>query len=127
MKRILPLIAALALTACVTPPIDETPLPRDGEMVRLNQVARVGTLTVVPLAVIEDSRCPTKVVCVWAGRATVRTLIKGAGWRQTLDLTLGEPRLVRGTTLTLTSVEPGKLVGAPPASMAYRFGFAGGR
>ncbi len=135
MKRTLPLFAAplfaaFALAACATPingPIvGGGPIRGDG-MAMLGQPTRVGAWVVTPQAVVEDSRCPINARCVWAGRAIVRTRIDGAGWRETRNLTLGQPQSVRMTTIALTSVEPGKMAGeqAPPAP--YVFGFEGGR
>lgn len=41
---------------------------------RVGQEARVGgtVLRIAFLAVTEDSRCPTQVMCIWAGNAAVR-------------------------------------------------------
>ncbi len=126
MKRALPLFAALALAACATAPLVGDPVRSDG-FARLGEATRVGTLVVTPRAVIEDSRCPINARCIWAGRAIVQTQVDGAGWRETRNLTLGEPIATHGTTLALTSVEPGKMAGAETAPMQYRFGFEGGR
>ena len=131
MRSILPLLAAplialSALTACATLP-PATPVRADG-FARIGEATRVGAFIVTPRAVIEDSRCPINARCVWAGRAIVRTDIAGAGWRETLNLTLGERVTTHGKALGLTSVEPGKMAGAqpnPPQPML--FGFEGGR
>ena len=50
---------------------------------RFGQVADVDGLGVRPLAVLEDSRCPATVHCVWAGRLRVRAEVTGGGWRET--------------------------------------------
>jgi hypothetical protein len=118
------LFAALGLTACATLPA-AAPMRNDG-LARLNEATRIGALVVTPRAVVEDSRCPINARCVWAGRAVVRAEVAGAGWRQTRNLTLGEGSAMHGTTLALTSVEPGKMAGASPPS-DYLFGFEGGR
>jgi len=52
--------------------------------------------------------------------------IDGAGWRDTIDLTLGEPQAVHATSVTLTSVEPGRTTDTAPKSGDYVFGFEGG-
>ncbi len=126
MRSIIPLFAALALSACATVPA-AAPIRSDG-LARLGESTRIGALVVTPLRVIEDSRCPINVRCVWAGRAIVRTEVAGTGWRETLNLTLGERTRSHSTTLALTSMEPGKVAGAqpfPPQTML--FGFEGGR
>ena len=120
------MFAALGLSACASLPA-AAPIRGDG-LARLNEATRIGALVVKPRALIEDSRCPINARCVWAGRATVRTDVAGAGWRETLNLTLGERVITHGTTLGLTSVEPGKMAGiqpVPPQPML--FGYEGGR
>ena len=126
MRSIFSLFATLALSACATLPA-AVPIRGDG-FARLHEATRIGALVVTPLRVIEDSRCPINARCIWAGRAVVRAQIDGAGWRETLNLTLGERVNTHGATLGLTSVEPGKMAGAqpfPPQPML--FGFEGGR
>ncbi len=121
MKQLFFLAAALAFSACATTPLPGAPIRSDG-LAKLGQPTRVGALVVTPQLVVEDSRCPINVVCVWAGQLIVKTRIDGAGWRETVDLTLGQPYATRGTGLALVSAEPGKMAGAPlpPASL---FGF----
>jgi hypothetical protein len=125
MRSIILPLAALALAACVTAPA--TSIRSDG-LARLGEATRVGTLVVTPRALVEDSRCPINARCVWAGRAILRADVTGPGWRETLDLTLGERISTHGTTLALTSVEPGKMAGAQPnPPQALVFGFEGGQ
>ena len=120
------MFAALALSACATLPA-ASPVRGDG-FARLGEATRVGALVVTPRFVVEDSRCPINARCVWAGRAIVRTEVAGAGWRETLNLTLGERVTTHGTTLGLTSVEPGKMAGTQPIPpQPLLFGFEGGR
>jgi len=119
------LFASLALGACATLPT-AAPVRGDG-LAHLNEATRVGALVVTPRAVVEDSRCPINARCVWAGRAVVRSEVAGAGWRETLNLTLGERVITHGAALALTSVEPGKMAGAEAQPLDYRFGFEGGR
>ncbi len=119
-------LAALALSACATLPT-AAPVRGDG-LAYLGEATRIGVLIVTPRAIVEDSRCPINVRCVWAGRAIVRTEVAGAGWRETRNLTLGERITTHGKQLALTSIKPGKFAGAqsfPPQPML--FGFEGGR
>ncbi len=126
MRSILLSLATLALSACAAVP-NAAPLRSDG-FARLGEATRIGALIVTPRAVIEDSRCPINASCVWAGRAIVRTEVAGAGWRETLNLTLGERVTTHGTTLALTSIEPGKMAGVQPsAQQPSLFGYEGGR
>jgi len=122
MKHIFSLAAALALSACATTPPPGAPIRSDG-LATLGQPTRVGALVVTPQRVIEDSRCPINARCIWAGRLLLKTRIDGAGWRETVDLTLGQPYATHGTGLALVSGEPGKMAGATPSPPASLFGF----
>ena len=130
MKRLISIVAPLLLTACATYPngpiVDGGPVRSDG-MARLGQPTAVGALVATPQAVVEDSRCPMNVRCVWAGRAVVTTRIDGAGWRETVNLTLGQPHSTHGVSIALVSVQPEKMAGTTPSPGDYLFGFAGGR
>src|SRR5688500_731478 len=107
MKRAFPLFAALALTACATTPPPPPPLP-PGPTAALGQLAEVGGLRLVPIDVIEDSRCPAQVQCVWAGQVRVMAAVErpGGGGAVNTSLTLGEPIAVNGGRLTLVTVHP---------------------
>jgi hypothetical protein len=71
---------------------------------RLNEEVQIGDVRVKPLAVIEDSRCPVDVTCVWAGRVRLRVRISGAG-EQVMEI--GQPVSVAGGAhLTLVAVAP---------------------
>lgn len=123
-----PLILALtlALGACATnatgPIVDGGPVRTDG-LATLGQPTRVGSLVATPMAVVEDSRCPMNARCVWAGRVVLETRIDGAGWRETVRLTLGEPYRTHGTGIALTSVTPEKMAGSAQPTQPYLFGF----
>src|SRR3546814_12425747 len=74
-------IPALALSACAAAG-QQTPLP-DGSHVAIGQRAYVDGPIVQPVAVIEDSRCPATVRCVWAGQVRVKMLwIRPTGQNQ---------------------------------------------
>lgn len=121
-----PLALLTALGACTIIPqtggVESASLPQ-GSPVALGQAVQVGALVVTPQEVVEDSRCPINARCIWAGRLIVKTRIDGQGWRETADLTLGEPYATHDVGLALTSGEPGREAGAgketKPAD--YRF------
>ncbi len=117
MKAITTLIA-LALAGCAT-----TPPIAAGPTAGLGQVAGGNGLTIRPIKVIEDSRCPAAVTCVWAGRLTVRARMNGPGWTQIRDFELGVPQAVDQHRVTLIAAEPQKQVGTETDPRAYRFTF----
>ncbi len=130
MKRALLLAAPLALAACTSilpnpaypPPPPPPPVVwgNASATIGFGGQAMLGGLTIRPLAVIEDSRCPINARCVWAGRLilTVETGQPGSPPMR-INMTLGQPLAVAGGTLTLIDAAPPKLAGAqgnPPAS-----------
>ena|SRR5688500_13670275 len=117
MIRTAPLLALLALASCASVPRREY---ANGPTAPLNEVATLDGLTVRPLAVVEDSRCPINANCVWAGRVRLRAEVSGGGIR---ELTLGEPQTVNGGTLTLVDVRPSKRLPEAIASREYQFTF----
>ena len=74
--------------------------------VRLGQIAAVNGPRVRADRIIEDSRCPVGVQCVWAGRLIVQVTVFGGGWSKQLDLTLGTPVNVADGSLTLLEATP---------------------
>ena len=117
MRR-MPLLALFALAACATvPPALAVPNAKFGE------TARAGILSVRPVALLEDSRCPASVQCVWAGQVRIRVEITDMMGRGMRELTLGQPLQLDGGTVTLVFVEPPKLVPGATEPGAYRFTF----
>jgi hypothetical protein len=117
MLRSVTLLALLALASCGTVPQREY---ANGPTAPLNEVATLDGLTVRPIAVLEDSRCPASVQCVWAGRVRISAEVSGAGTR---ELTLGESLTVSGGTLTLVDVRPSKRTPEAIAPREYQFTF----
>ena len=122
MKHVVSLAAVFLLSACATVPIAEMPI-RSDRLASFGQSTRVGALVVTPQALVEDSRCPINARCIWAGRLVLKTRINGAGWRETVNLTLGQPYATHGMGIALVSAEPGKMAGSEPSPPASLFGF----
>jgi hypothetical protein len=117
MIRTAPLLALLALASCASVPQRDY---ANGPTAPLNEVATLDGITVRPLAVIEDSRCPASVQCVWAGRVRISAEVSGEGTR---ELTLGESLTLSGGTLTLVDVRPSKRTPEPISPREYEFTF----
>ena len=117
MIRTAPLLVLLALASCASVPRRDY---ANGPTAPLNEVATLDGLTVRPVAVLEDSRCPASVQCVWAGRVRISAEVSGAGTR---ELTLGESLTVSGGTLTLVDVRPSKRTPDPISTREYQFTF----
>jgi hypothetical protein len=113
-------ILFVALAGCATVP----PAPA-GPTAGLGGTASVGGLQVRPLRIVEDSRCPANVVCVWQGRLRVEAEIEAQGGGEThrTVLTLLEPTALGGGILTLAEARPVKL-DSRIEPQAYRFTFS---
>jgi hypothetical protein len=115
-------VAALALSACATTK-PQTPLP-DGKNVAIGQQAYVDGPIVQPVAVLEDSRCPSTVRCVWAGQVRVKMLwIRSGGRQQPFEVTLGKRTQLADGSILLESVRPAKRANGAIPSKDYRFSF----
>ena len=126
----------LALAACATVP---APAPPPSPVAAIGEPATVGGLVIRPLALLEDSRCPASVQCVWAGRVRIRAAIAperlalpaGPNAPATMvgreiDLILGVPVVEFGRTVELTGAAPAVAVPGRIEPAAYRFTFTVG-
>src|SRR5574338_372056 len=104
-------LAPPALAAPARPPIAA------GTFARLGQEARLPSLRIRPLAVVEDSRCPRLVTCVWRGRLRIAAAVNG----QKLTLDNGVPVRAAGGRLTLVDATPLSQRGEAIPPSAYRF------
>ncbi len=107
-----------AITASGPAASDVVNVDRDFDL-KPGQTARVdGTaVTVSFVGVPEDSRCPTDVVCVWAGNGAVSLVLtddSGAKNTVVLNTTLS-PRSVRnsGYEISLSGLKPAPKQGSP--------------
>ncbi len=65
-------------------------------------------VTVSPTEVVSDSRCPSDVVCIWAGTVEVRATLATQVAHGEQVLTLGEPKEFGDYKITLIGVSPNK-------------------
>lgn len=128
MKRLLllalPLATLSTLAGCITYRTQSDGITR----AHLGETVAVGGPRVTPLKLLEDSRCPAGVQCVWAGQVRISVRIDLGSGSETRDLTSGKPERVADGTLELVEVTPAKKAGLPIYPEDYRFGFkfAGG-
>jgi hypothetical protein len=80
-------------------------------------------ITLTPLNVLEDSRCPLDVQCIQAG--TVRLLARIAGNATSSDrvLVLNQPLTVGSSTITMSEVTPAPYSGVKLTASQYKFKF----
>ena len=121
MNKIALLASPLLLVACAPMAMPVGTYPEGPA--RLGQTVYVGGPTVRPVAVIEDSRCPVSVTCVWAGRLKVRVEVGTGSGKHLMDVTLGEPVQVADGMLTLTDATPHTWQSPPIRPVEYHFTF----
>ncbi|MCC6828726.1 MAG: hypothetical protein IT550_10920 [Novosphingobium sp.] len=125
MKALISLGALVLLAACAktAPPVASEHSHASLVHAGIGQEVTVDGPRVVPLAVIEDSRCPESVQCVWSGQVRISIRIITGRGAETRDVTLGERIPVADGTLLLADVEPARTSEAAIPPGDYRFGF----
>jgi hypothetical protein len=118
MKR-LALLGLIVLSGCAAAP---SPPVLDATAA-FGETAAIDGIRVRPLSLIEDSRCPAEVTCVWAGRLVIHAEMSGGNWRLVRELTLGQPIPIADGELTLASAVPAKRKPVPIEPRDYRFTF----
>jgi hypothetical protein len=113
------LLPALAMLGGCTTPLGYADDTR--RIVALGQSVDLGLVTVRPLDVAEDSRCPAGVECIQAGRLVLRAEVAPPSTGRERMLTLGEPLAVAGGILLLEKATPLPGPGVPVDARAYRF------
>jgi hypothetical protein len=118
------LIAVALASIVAAPPVVAAPAPsaqahfKATAVTRLGKTIRLGNLRITPVAVVEDSRCPRLVTCVWRGRLRITVAVAGHG---TLTLDNGVPVSVAKGRLTLVEGTPLSQRGERIPNGAYRF------
>ena len=110
------------LAGCATPVADssETVVRH----VLLTETARLSPLAVTPTRLIEDSRCPTGVVCIQAGTVRVEARVSDSRGARTFILPLGVPVELDGGWAKLVRVCPYPVHGSPIRLNDYLFSIA---
>ena len=82
-------------------------------------------VTLAPIEVVEDSRCPTdeNIQCIQAGTVRVRTKVTNMNGERILVFTIGTPIASKTETTELLEVLPGARAEVPIVINEYRFIF----
>ncbi len=80
-------------------------------------------VTINPIEVLEDSRCPADVQCIWAGQVRVRTVLSTEVSHGEHIFSIGTKQQFGDTDVTLVAVNPYPNAGSPTPSSSYRFVF----
>lgn len=82
-----------------------------------------GGLTLTPLRVVEDSRCPMNARCIWAGTVKVEVEVVSGMGKSTSTLELGKTLTTEAESIRLDSVRPETVAGEEIPAAEYRFTF----
>lgn len=125
MRILTSLVVLPVLAGCVTLPGAQS---RDPANARIGEAVYVDGPIVKPVEVIEDSRCPKDVQCVWAGRVRVKMLWMRADGPRTFILSTEGSTPIADGTMTLSNVRPERRKNGKVDRDDYRFSlsFAGG-
>jgi hypothetical protein len=118
---------ATATTSAVTEtpvaPTPVLPIMSEEREAGLNEVIILDAVAIKLVELIEDSRCPSDVVCVQVG--TVRLAVEVVTGGRMLEevVTLNEKKTIAGFDVTLTTVTPYPRMSVPRPENEYRFSF----
>lgn len=82
-----------------------------------------GGVSITPLEVVEDSRCPTGVYCIQAGTVRIKAVIESGLGKSTMTFTLGTPVTTEAETIVLSDVQPFKTQSHTIAQNEYKISF----
>ena len=102
------------------PPIDPI-LPDIDTGLKLGESGRFKTISITPLSVEEDSRCPSDVTCIQAGTVRLKIQVVGSAGTATSIVKLGQEFTTQGMNITLTDVIPAKNSKINTEETDYRF------
>ncbi|HAU21136.1 MAG TPA: hypothetical protein DCS24_00825 [Erythrobacter sp.] len=119
-------IVLAALPACSTA-ADRPGVPgcRTMECVGVGETQQVwDNVSITPVEVLEDSRCPIEAECVWEGRVRLKAQIDLDDAVSYLTLDSDEPLRISGGSLSFAEIAPDMSTAwAPIRQKDYRFGF----
>lgn len=123
--RILTALPLALLAGCVTLPGGHSLDPANA---RIGEAVYVDGPIVKPVEVIEDSRCPKGVQCVWAGRVRIKALWMRADGPREFILSTEALTPIADGAIALSNIRPERGKSGRIDADDYRFtlSFAGG-
>jgi hypothetical protein len=104
-------------------PTQSAVLPYGKVTLKLNQTAIFKNISVKPLSIVEDSRCPSDVQCIQAGTVRVKIQVVSGMGTSTSIVKLGSVFTTEAESITLTDVTPGKVSTRAVTDADYRLTF----
>lgn len=91
--------------------------------VKINETSGALGVKITPLEVIEDSRCPKDVVCIWAGTVKVRVMLSSGSGEAEQIFELDQEITTEVERITLTDVRPAAVSTEDIKDNQYEFEF----
>jgi len=124
MIRLAGILTCLALAGCGTAPAGNAQAVDAGAEVTLAPGAtaslNAAKMQVLFVSVIEDSRCPRDVTCIWAGEVKLLLEIQSAQASLPIEILERGDAIAAGFRVTLVRVEPQPTSTAKIAPQDYR-------
>jgi hypothetical protein len=89
--------------------------------VGVGETKNINGVSVTLNKIVEDSRCPSDVQCIWAGRLVANVTLETGGNTETLDLASDTPKAFGTFLVSITNISPEKLSSNPSASYKITF------
>jgi hypothetical protein len=104
--------------------IDTVASPGTGQIL-VGETKTIGGVRITVNKIIEDSRCPTDVVCIQAGRLVANVTLKSNTDQETVNLILGatSPKLFDIYKVSLITAEPSPHSSQSQATRVYKLTF----
>ena len=124
MKKIFYLLATITLLGVGCTRVPATPTPITTQEPPKYQTYSNSGVSITPLEVVQDSRCPAGARCVWAGTVELKARLDAAGESKEEILKLGTPVAFGDKQIELTDVAPGKEINKTILPNEYSFTFS---
>lgn len=111
-------------TTSATSSQSTTTKPIQSNDVVINQKFTNNGISIIPLEIVEDSRCPLGVFCIQAGTVRLKVNLQSATVKKEVVLTLEKPVLFSNKKITLTGVQPIVRMNESRESRHYIFNFS---
>lgn len=121
--------ATPALVKPTTPATQNTPKPlpptstQSFITARYNEKVTIRGVSITPILILEDNRCPSDAQCVSAGVIKIQTRIVSGATTTDQFLEIGKAYVSPVETITLIGVTPQPKINQPIGSNLYRFTF----
>ncbi len=119
-----PEVAPLPISEVPEPEAEPTVLPYGKVTLALGETAVFKGISIKPIAIVDDSRCPMNAKCIWAGTVRVKTEIVSGLGTSTQVIELGKSITTEAEEVSLLFVAPDTMAGVPLDPSAYRLTFS---